>query len=364
MNIKSFRKETSERSELQNWVLDELSASSFFYFSGFEGCNENSSNQVTAVLDRVSIEIDDLPDNPLPLEQVKKTIEVLEGRSLPGKISFCECLGFPYTYILYNYEYGFVLRYELTKDRIELIEKYPSFAAFSQWIQTIKQWTSSKEYRELPDLPEFDKALRKAGCPWPTNIDCVAFSNNNNPIALIEFQNAKKTKVESHYNNAFFLPIWDSSHNCYKSGPDEQRWRSQEILRVQSGLPHLTIVWSQKQDILIVKQLERVTFPDYSERDKIIDYRTELGKFNASVNRLSQIKNNAFYGSIRRKFRSLSLTNMNGRVNVCTNESPLSIDNKTFPFLYGHRYKALQKGQVLTFIDSLLASLQQDSDTL
>lgn len=62
MHILSFRKETSERSETQNWVLAELSASTCFYFVGFEGCNENNEHKVTTVMDRLSIELDG-PDN-------------------------------------------------------------------------------------------------------------------------------------------------------------------------------------------------------------------------------------------------------------------------------------------------------------
>ena len=144
-------------------------------------------------MDRSSIDVSGSIDTPPPIEQVKGLIDKLEGHMLQGKINFCTLLRLPYTYILYNYEYQFVLRYELMDGNPILIERYPSFEAFSRWIQSIKQWISNKWYRESPDLPEFDKALRRAGCAWPTNVDCIAFSNDNQPVALIEFQNAKKT---------------------------------------------------------------------------------------------------------------------------------------------------------------------------
>ena len=78
MDITHFRKETSERSEPQNWVLDELSASHDYYYAGFEGCNENSSFQATALLDRSSIDVSGSTETPPSIEQVKELINSLE----------------------------------------------------------------------------------------------------------------------------------------------------------------------------------------------------------------------------------------------------------------------------------------------
>ena len=86
MEIVDFRKETSERSERQNWVLDELSASTIFYFSGFEGCNEDSSDVVTAIMDRASISITGDPLILPDIETVIHAIEGIEGKTLRGKI--------------------------------------------------------------------------------------------------------------------------------------------------------------------------------------------------------------------------------------------------------------------------------------
>ena len=356
MNITSFRKETSERSEVQNWVLDELSASGNYYFSGFEGCNENSSNQVTAILDRVSIVIEGQPDILPQLYQVTSIIESLEGKALPGKISFCSRLGLPYSYVLYNYDHGFVLRYELDSNGIYFRERYDSFAQFSEWIQSIKDWVSNKGYIN-PGLPEFDKALRRAGCPWPTNIDSVAFTNTDHPVALIEFQNAKRTTVEAHTNNTFFLPIWDSRNNTYISGPDEQRWRSQEILRLQSGLPHFTIVWSQDENNVIIKQLTQVTFPDFSDADKSKLYLKNLGQFNAAALSLSRIKESPLYQSIRFEYPSYNFILNNGQITTQNNLPPLSIDAKTFPYIYGQRlFHVNTREEVLGIVERCLIS--------
>lgn len=353
MDIKSFRKETSERSEHQNWVLEELSGSSVLYFTGFEGCNENSSFQATAILDRSLIDVSGSIDDPPPIEQVIALIESNEGRALQGKINFCSHLGFPYTYVLYNYEHHFVLRYELTDKIPVLREKYISFETFSQWIQSIKQWESYKWFRENPDLPVFDKALREAGCAWPTNIDCVAFNNDHQPVALIEFQNAKKTGVRNHSNIYYFLPV-KGYYGGFKKGPDEQRWRSQEILRVQSGLPHLTIVWSQEEDFVIVKRLEKVVFPDYSDEKKSQTYVQALAMMNIAIQGKQKDVINQCLQSIGNKYSSYYLSNVDGKVSIVPVNPPLSFTERTFPFIYGHRYPEMIKGDVKSEIEKLL----------
>ena len=356
MLIYQFQKETSERSEMHNWVLSELSASKLYYYAGFEGCNENLDNTCTAILDRASIEVsgnlDDLPS----IESVRNVVSELEGVSLSGKINFCNRLGIPFTYILYNYDNEFVLRYEFSLKGTVFRERYNSFQAFSEWIQSIKQWTSGKKYREIADLPEFDKALRRSGCPWPTNIDCVAFSINHTPLAIIEFQNAKTTGVLWHNNNSFFLPYWDSYSKSYKRGRDEQRWRSQDILRLQSELPHLTIVWSQKEDSAIVKLLDTVAFPDYGANNVEKVYMKSLNDYRISIEKNPRERKNDLYHSIRSRFRTYHLNFNDGHMGTIVNEPPLSFEEKTFPFLYGKRYPASQKGQFRLFFEGILSS--------
>lgn len=357
MVISQFRKETSERSEMQNWVLSELSASKLYYYAGFEGCNENLDNTCTAILDRASIEVSGNLDELPSIESVRKVVSMLEGVSLNGKIIFCNRLGIPFTYILYNYDNEFVLRYEFSLEGTVFRERYNSFKAFSEWIQSIKQWTSGKKYREIADLPEFDKALRRSGCPWPTNIDCVAFSINHAPLALIEFQNAKATGVSMHNNNSFFLPYWDSYSKSYKRGRDEQRWRSQDILRRQSGLPHLTIVWSQEETTVIVKLLDTVAFPDYDSNEIEKAYLKSLNDYRVAIENNPKERKNSIYNFIRSHFRSYHLNFNGGRMGTVINEPPLSFEEKSFPFIYGKRYPATQKGDFRLFFEGILSSL-------
>lgn len=360
MNIIKFQKETSERSESSNWVLDELSLSSKYYFSGFEGCNEDDTREVTNIFDRACIEIDG-PVDQLPSEdQLLSCVDKLEGTHKIGKLNFCRLLGVPYEYIFYNYSYHFVLRYEVTPTALIYRDKYDSFEAFSQWISSIKRWSSSKAYREFPDLPEFDKVLRRAGCPWPTNIDCIAFDSSNQPIALIEFQNAKNTGVLVHDNNDYFLPRYDPIENVSSPGPDLQRWLSQEILRVQSGLPHFTFVWSQREDTTVIKRLIKVSFPDYENRRNAPLYSLFLAKFNHY--RMYYRKDPLFmqlYHKICGDYYSYSLSRVGNNiltVSACPSLSAKK-DQRSFPYIYVNKSDPVRKQGVVAGFENALSNL-------
>lgn len=88
---------------------------------------------------------------------------------------------------------------------MSILQLIYSYKEFSDWIASIKGWRSTKPFREREDLPYFDKMLRQAGCAWPTNIDCFISNQDFEPIAILEFQNAKNTEVLKHCNNEFFL---------------------------------------------------------------------------------------------------------------------------------------------------------------
>ena len=358
MDILKFQNETSERSEPQNWVNKELSSSELFHYASFEGCNENSSNLVTTIMDRAVIEVSGdlsaLPSEINVLERIKEK----EGRAFIGKINFCRLLGLPYTYILYSYNPVFVLRYEVNKDICTFMERYSTFADFSKWIMKIKGWKSTKKYEENKDLPLFDKLLRKAGCAWPTNIDSVAYNNDNRPVAIIEFQNSKLIKVSKHFNNYYYLRHRDRDNNITSQGADEQRWRSQEILRLQSLLPHFTIVWSQNEKVIIIKKLHGVAFPDYDVDNEQDKYGEELTVFAESLKSNPKLWRNKNYELIRKQYSSYRLRYESGFMKTEKNPSPLSFDDMTFPFLYGKRIVTLKKDHISSYLDNLLKSLE------
>lgn len=263
MSFSYFRKETSERSDTTNWAKRVLIDNTDYYYDSIEGCNENDQNIVTLLMERARVDYDG--SNEILSETFAK-IKKLEGNCLIRKINFAHTFGINLTYYLYNDEYEKVWMYEIySLQHCEFIREFSSYKDFSYWIQKQKGWKSTKPYRERKDLPNFDKKLRMYGCAWPTNIDCFISNKNNEPIGILEFQNAKKTKVRDHCNNKFFLceiRRIDSNGRIYFMD-DIRRWLSQEILRVQSGLRLFVITWSQTDNDFILKEIDKIMFPEY-----------------------------------------------------------------------------------------------------
>lgn len=172
MGLKNFRKETSERSDNSNWAKLSLIKNTPYHYEGIEGCNENNNNVVTHLLERARVEYDG-NDDMAPSSVLSEIIELETTPVLIRKINFAKAFGLNLSYVLYCDETEDVWLYEFDSiDNLSLVQTFNSYSDFSNWISTIKGWKSSKPFRERTDLPFFDKALRKAGCAWPTNIDC------------------------------------------------------------------------------------------------------------------------------------------------------------------------------------------------
>ena len=345
MGITNFRKESSERSDSQNWAKNQLMSLSSIHVESIEGCNQNSDNEITHLIERARIDID--PSVKANKQDVLNSIIEIEGKeSLQRKINFSKCFDISMYYALYcnEVEKVYLIRIKSLTD-IELHKTFQSYSSLSNWIQEIKGWSSRKKFREINDLPYFDKALRKAGCAWPTNIDCFITNRNNEPIAIVEFQNAKNTRVKEHCNNDFFLCKM-SSKNRYgytQYHDDIRRWISQEILRVQSGLRYLIITWSQNENDYILKELELVTAPYFPTKngklnwDVVNAYKRDLNIF---VNNRRQQKN---FDKIAQAYKSYHLYKSTSGICIQVNEPPLEYGNRTFPSLY-YSSKVLVKG--------------------
>lgn len=259
----NYRKETSERSDATNWAKKILIEKTGLFFDAIEGCNENNNNVVTHLFERARVDF--VPGESLETDVLSEIILLETPEVLQRKINFANTFNCPLTYVLYCNEKEAVWVYTIS-DLItcKFIVSYDTYHAFSDWIYTIKGWRSTKPYREREDLPYFDKALRRAGCAWPTNIDCFVSNQYSQPIAILEFQNANNTEVAMHCNNDFFLGkhtrINQDGYIQYDN--DVRRWQSQEILRVQSGLRLFIITWSQKSTDFILKEVDVISFPN------------------------------------------------------------------------------------------------------
>lgn len=333
MAFTNFRKETSERSDTLNWAKQSLIQNTKYYFDSIEGCNENDNNIATHLMERARIDFDGDETN-MSLDEICAAVQALETKAvLQRKINFARAFRLNLTYVLYNDETQKVWMYEFeTSEKLKFVQKFETFSAFSEWIAHIKGWKSTKPFREIADLPLFDKVLRRSGTAWPTNIDCFVSDENGNPIAILEFQNAKNTSVIDHCNNEFFLckQEYTDGYGNVKYHDDIRRWLSQEILRVQSGLRLFIVTWAQGQDDFILKEVSRITFPELPfglDWNKTNRYKKDMHDY--AVSKSPQIGH-----KIAQTYQSFILKYNHPIMNREVFNPPLSAKNQTFPFIY------------------------------
>ena len=332
MAFTNFRKETSERSDDVNWAKRSLVANTPYHYDGIEGCNENRNNVVTHLLERARVDDDGAGDMPVP-DVLREIIRLETVPVLQRKMNFAGAFGLNLSYILYCDETESVWRYEfLDIDTLVLKQSYTSYKAFSEWIASIKGWRSGKPYREKEDLPYFDKALRKAGCAWPTNIDCFISDEDNVPLAILEFQNAKKVSVKNHCNNEYFLcKTARKEKGCVYYEDDIRRWISQEILRVQSGLRLFILTWAQGDQDFVLKEVERICFPELVNNQD--EYKSYMHKYIVT-------KEKCYGQYIQNHFQSYHLVYGAPDMLKIIHHPPLGMRCGTFPFIY-YSYKCL-----------------------
>ncbi len=361
MKLVEFRKESSERSDSENWSKTILQKETDYYFDSIEGCNQNTANEVTHLIERARVKT---IEGKSSKKDILASILKLEGRgTLQRKINFANCFEVPLYYALYCDEIENVFLFNLISlENIEFIQHFMSYAEFADWIADIKGWVSKKPFREKDDLPYFDKQLRKHKTPWPTNIDCFVSDKANNPIAIIEFQNAKNTGVLDHCNNDHFQCKLSSTRTG-NYGPytvymdDIRRWTSQEILRVQSTLKLIIITWSQNSSDFQIKELESVAIPYFPEADAKPDWKA-MSAYKGDLN--EYVKSNRskdLEQKISSYRKTYNLYKTNEGISTSVNETPLSYQAKTFPSLY---YKSKEKvaNNRMGLIDAFLKIIQ------
>lgn len=348
MKLYNFKKETSERSDATNWAKHMLIEQTDFFFDGIEGCNQNAQNQTTHLFERAHVDID--LNGPKSKERVLNSIIELESKpALQRKINFGLAFGLPLSYVLHNDTKGlvFVLEFRNTDD-VEFAKSFSSYEAFGEYLAEIKGWKSGKSFREYDDLPMIDKSLRKNGTPWPTNIDCFCSDKNNNPIAIIEYQNAKQIGVLKHSNNEYFLCKQKSVKNS-DYGPktiyhdDIRRWTSQEILRVQSGLPLFVITWSQNEAHFQLKEVDQIVFPDF-EMNNPKDRWKRMATYKELLHQYATTKSDKSMTDVSR-MKTLFLQKENNQIVENSNTLPTSIKGKTFPHIYWNRKAVVSDGR-------------------
>ena len=99
MKLIEFRKESSERSDSENWSKSILQKETSFYFDSIEGCNQNKANKVTHLIERARVSV---TNGKSTKQEIIASIIELEGKEvLQRKINFANCFGVPLSYALY-----------------------------------------------------------------------------------------------------------------------------------------------------------------------------------------------------------------------------------------------------------------------
>lgn len=336
MAFSNYRKETSERSDRVNWTKQVLMQSTPYYFDAIEGCNQSNLDLVVDMMERARI--DDSGQGPDDSSSVLANIISLEGKDvLQRKINFANKFNVCLSYVLYCNENLHVYLYSITStSTCILLHTFNSFDSFADYISQRKGWRSSKPFMEREDLPEFDKALRRSSCPWPTNIDCFICDRNNNPIGVLEFQNADTVTVVRHCNNEFFLcKRTKIEYGRVSYIDDVRRWHSQEILREQSGLRLFIIVWEKTSKTFTLKEVKRITFPDL-RCINAYQYKEDMHKYQETKDRKYGNKIASTYNSYNLKYNGVEMQK------IC-HRPPLSAKDMSFPFIY-YEYKQMSEG--------------------
>lgn len=257
----SIKFETSERGDKLNWVKD-IIANSELGLLAFEGYTVKNS-KVSLILDRGFIEGDVQSIDEAILHN---TLLNTPGFELLAKIEFAEKLQCPYVFYAYNYSSEKSALFHLTKGVSKKVKDFTTLKEFADWTKKYRDLVMSSAYEES-GLPELDKEMRKLGTPWPGNLD-YALLKDGKPTALIEFQRTAKASVKSHCNNKWFLS------SGYRKG-DVNRWLAIDIIRIQSGLPLLVMVWSSNEKDIKLKLVEKIVYPEDAETQKGLRYKNK-----------------------------------------------------------------------------------------
>lgn len=249
----TLTKETAEVSSADNWVSTVLNEVDIEFYA-YEGYTIAAA-EVTAVFDRRRTEdISDVGEDALH----EAFLNEVGNQTLEAKLNVAALLDIPYFIALYDDSNVGV--YELSDDSARFETKFSSYEAFGEWTMQFRDRDMDKGFEHDSNLPQFDKQLRKAGYPWPGNLDSV-WVEDGDVRAIIEFQTTNVTAVRKHSNNKYF-------------SADTQRWKVIDLVAQQLGRPIVIIVWSPNAEDTDVrlKKVEEIT---YSGRGKGLRYETD-----------------------------------------------------------------------------------------
>jgi len=255
--------ESSERSDGLNRVKKHLEDKGYKVLA-FEGYTVKN-DAVSLLLDRFAFET---------RKEIYSTAEIFNlikdymGDDYDYKLRFAHDNGIRWYTLCYQYpDKSFLI--EPKTNEVERIKIFKSFEEFGTWTYMYRDMNMKSRYEE-DGLPQIDKILRKNKTPWPGNLDGLLVYKNEF-IILLEYQRTSIKKVKDHSNNEYFLP------NGRRKG-DVNRWKVAEMISKSTKLPIMIIVWSDKEEVIRLKMIEKIVYPNETNKSDagLVYYFDEL----------------------------------------------------------------------------------------
>ena len=361
--------QSTERSDKKNWIKDAIIATGRYTLDIIEGCSQNNSNRTTHLLDRVLVEIKDETGSDHPDENwITNFLKEIDEESIKRKASFADSIGAEYDYIFYAGPPFRIYRYRVYPDlRSSFQGYYGNVKDFADWLLEIKQWHSYKPYENIEDLPSLDGALRKAGCPWPANIDGLLGDSIGHPLMLIEFQYADRKKdapVREHSNNKWFYPspphkddgMFDEQGNLQLRAKDHRRWQTIELLRKASRMPYFVFTWAEEENICLIRQIRHVCFANYSKREDEDGYLKDLYQYYHG-HEIGMQGYREFGKNVLKNRRSFAFITDANSIKRITFDPPLRYSLGRFPYIYFTDPIEATKENVVQVVDRIINHL-------
>lgn len=329
MAFTNFKKEVWARGAATNWIKDTIVKNDTYYFESIDGCKDNNKDEIAYLMERICVSYNGV-DEPLT-DTLNSIIQFMTEQTLVRKLNFASKFGLPLSIILYCNECKHVWRFDLKDINTLSFEQTYTFDEFAKWLNQIKLYKTDKPQKPGATMSEFDTSLVLASSPWPSKIDSIIFTKDNEPIGIVDFQNANKVPVKEYCCSDYFLCmhrtfISNGAGGYYLYGDDLYKGILQETLRVQSGLRLFMVVWSAKSKDYYLKEVEQITIPLIKDEDA----RTQKGV----LHKYSEEKMDETYTLICETFDSYNLYMENDCLTKQYHSPVLSKEAKTFPHIY------------------------------
>lgn len=229
---------------------------------------------------------------------------------------------------------------EAVGEGFAFVKEFDGYRKFSSWLEKIRGYKSKQNYVLNRELSIFEDILRSSGTNWQVPSNLFITDEEQNLLGLIKTQHIQKYTLEKHSNNIFFLGLSNKD--------DRKRWLSQEIIRIQSGLPLFVIVADSKNKDYSLKVIDNIVFPIKDVDGGVSEI---LHRYALALWTNKQDMADVLYKAICETVSTFTFykDSENNKIIKHVLEQPLSLENKTFPNIY-YKSKMVVKGEGFTNI--------------